>query len=230
MRRGRWSVAALPLGLALLGGAQVHADTAARRNNEGNRLYNQERYDEALETYTDAQALRPQASELHYNIGNVLFRKGEFDKAAEEYLRALAAEDPDLARTATFNRGTALMMEGKVQDAVNAYIQALRADPTDQDAKRNLELALRLMQEQQQQQQGSGEPQDGEGDQQQRPQPNQGSEGDREDEPPPERRPGEMSPEEARQILDALRDEEKEGVKKHAQATVEETRTPEKDW
>lgn len=230
MRRGRWIFAVLPLGVVLLGGAQVHADSAAKRNNEGNRLYGQERYDEALETYTDAQALRPRAPELHYNIGNVLFRKGEFDKAAEEYLRALAAENPALAQAATFNRGNALMMEGKVQDAVNSYIQALRADPTDQDAKRNLELALRLMQEQQQQQQQSGDQEDGEEDQQQPPQPVEGSEGDEEDEQQPERRPGEMSPEEARQILEALRDEEKEGVKKHAQAAVEDSRAPEKDW
>ena len=128
------------------------ADTASQ-NNEGNRLYNQKKYDEALKKYTDAQASKPAAPELHYNIGNVLFRKGEYAKAVEEYLRAQTAPDAALSQSATFNRGNALMAQGQLQEAVNAYIQALRSNPADQDAKRNLELALRLMQEQQKQQQ-----------------------------------------------------------------------------
>ena len=101
------------------------ADPAASKNNEGNRLYNQKRYDDALKLYTDAQASRPEGSELHYNIGNVLFRKKEYDKAVEEYLRAQAAANPALSEAATFNRGNALMLQGRPEDAVKAYVQAL---------------------------------------------------------------------------------------------------------
>src|SRR5207245_7715007 len=107
-----------------------------------NRLYIQKRYEDALKMYTDAQASRPDASELHYNIGNVLFRKKEYDKAVEEYLRAQAAANKTLSEAATFNRGNALMLQGRPEDAVKAYVQALRARPDDGDAKRNLELAL----------------------------------------------------------------------------------------
>ena len=39
-----------------------------------------------------------------------------------------------------------------------------------------------------------------------------------------------MSPEEARQILEALREEEKEGIRKHARTAAPEGRVPEKDW
>jgi hypothetical protein len=39
-----------------------------------------------------------------------------------------------------------------------------------------------------------------------------------------------MSEEEARQILEALREEEKEGLRKHARATASDERQPEKDW
>jgi len=39
-----------------------------------------------------------------------------------------------------------------------------------------------------------------------------------------------MSEEEARQILEALRESEKDGVKKHAQASAPTDRRPEKDW
>src|SRR5262249_27856056 len=123
------------------------------RNNEGNRLYGQKRYDEALKMYTDAQAAAPGAPALHYNIGNVLFRKGEFDKAVEEYRRAQSKSDGSLSEAAIFNRGNAQMMQGRVKHAIGSYTPALRPTPGDPDAKRNLERALRLLKQQQQQQQ-----------------------------------------------------------------------------
>jgi tetratricopeptide (TPR) repeat protein len=202
--------------------------SSAARNNEGNRLYNQRRYDEALKMYTDAQAVRPDAPELHYNIGNVLYRKHEFDKAAEEYRKAQGARDPALSQAAVFNRGNALMAQQRLPEAIQAYVQALRADPADADAKRNLELALRLLRDQQQ-----PAPQGGDEDRRQderqespaSPQPQGG------DEPPRgKERPGRMSEEEARQVLEALREQEREGIRKHARATVPDRRAPEKDW
>jgi tetratricopeptide (TPR) repeat protein len=224
--------AAALLALALLavpGRPAAAADSAAAaRNNEGNRLYNQRRYDEALKMYTDAQAVRPEAPELHYNIGNVLYRKQEFDKAAEEYRKAEAARDPALSQAAVFNRGNALLAQQRLPEAIQAYVQALRADPADADAKRNLELALRLLQERQKQQ---SQPRDQERDEERTqpeapaPQPRGGGE------PPRERqRQGQMSEEEARQVLEALREQEREGIRKHARAAVPDRRPPEKDW
>ena len=171
--------------LILAGASAATADEAASKNNQGNRLYNQKKYDDALRLYTDAQASRPEASELHYNIGNVLFRKKEYDKAVEEYLRAR---------------------------------------PDDADAKRNLELALRMLQQKKQQQQQQNNP-DQKQPQKQPPQP-QGDGG----KTPQQKRPGEMSEDEARQVLQALAQEEKEGIKKHAKAAGGERHPPEEDW
>ena len=222
-----------PLAVLLLAGlamaAPAAADPTARNNNEGNRLYEEKKYDEALKKYIDAQASRPGAPELHYNIGNVLFRKKEYDKAVEEYLRAQSAADPVLSEAALFNRGNALAMQGRLEDAIQAYVQALRARPDDTDAKRNLELALRLLEQQKKKQQS---PQDKNQDQnkdQQQPQPQQGEGAG----PPPQqkqKKAGEMSEDEARQVLEALQQEEKEGIKKHARAAVGDRRPPEQDW
>lgn len=209
------------------------AGSAASRNNEGNRLYDQKRYDEALKMYTDAQAARPDAPELHYNIGNVLFRKQEYDKANEEYLKAQSSIDPALEQAAVFNRGNALLMQGRFQEAVGAYVQALRARSDDADAKRNLELALKLLQEQAKQPKGGGSK-----DQQKQDQNQEGAEAPR---PQPDRqepqghpkqkpKPGQMTEEEVRQVLEALRAEEKETIRKHARALVPDRRDPERDW
>ena len=221
--------AGLLLFLALVCPTPALADPAARKNNEGNRLYEQKKFDDALKMYVDAQATRPGAPELHYNIGNVLFRKKEYDKAVEEYLRAQAAPDPVLSEAALFNRGNALMMQGRLEDAIQAYVQALRARPDDTDAKRNLELALRLLDQQKKKQQQQQKPQqDKDQDQNKNPQPQQGEGGGRP--PQQQKKPGEMSEDEARQVLEALQQEEKEGIKKHARAAVGDRRPPEQDW
>lgn len=226
----------MTVALALAMTGAVSADSAASKNNEGNRLFDQKQYDEALRMYTDAQASRPEAAELHYNIGNVLFRKGEYEKAIGEYRRAEASRDAALSQSAIYNRGNASMLAGQVQDAAKAYVQALRADPSDQDAKRNLELALRLLEEQQQQQQQQQEDdqQDEENeDRQEQQEPPEQKPGDQKDDPQqkqPRERPGQMSEEDARRILEALREDEREGVRKHAKATAPQRQQPERDW
>ncbi len=220
------------LAMALAVPRAARADSAASKNNEGNRLYERRQLDEALKMYTDAEASRPFAPELHYNIGNVLYRKGELDKAIEEYERAKASGAPGLRQAAAYNSGNALLRAGKLQEAVGAYVQALRGRPDDRDAKRNLELALRLLEEKKKQQQ---QPQSNPKDDQKRPppqgQPPQPSNGQpQQGQSAPQPRPGSMSEDEARRILDALNDQQKEDLKKHVQATAPREQTPEEDW
>ena len=221
------------LGVTAFGPLAAADRDAAARNNEGNRLYEERQYDDALKLYTDAQARLPNAPELHYNIGNVLFRKSQFDKAAEEYRKAESAADPVLAQRATYNRGNALLMQRRPKEAVQAYVQALRARPDDADAKRNLELALRMMQQQEKEQQK--EPKDQDQDQKdeekETPQPAEGDQSEPQPQAtPPRPKPGQMSEAEARRLLDALREEERQGVRKHARAAVPDRRDPEQDW
>ena len=227
----RAAAAAAALLLALLTPSGTLADPAVK-NNEGNRKYEAKRYDDALKSYTDAQAERPAAPEIHYNIGNVLLRKGDPDKAIEEYLRAQSNGTKSVAEAAHFNRGNALMMKGQLQPAIDAYVQALKIDPRDPDAKRNLELALRLL-EKQQQQQPPPQPQDQPPDQKKPQQPPPQPDKEKQDDTPQPKpqRPGDMSPEEAKQILEALRESEKESLRKHAQASAPpHSKDPEKDW
>jgi tetratricopeptide (TPR) repeat protein len=230
-RRGRaaW-FAATGLIAALLLPHPALADAAAK-NNEGNRLYEQKKFDEAMARYTDAQASKPDAPELHYNIGNVLLRKGDVEKAIAEYQRAQAGGSPAVSEAAHFNRGNALLQKGDLQPAIDAYVQALRLDPKDPDAKRNLELALRLLQQKQQQ---KPKDQDKKNDQDQKQPPPPSPQNQPKDEKQPQpapKRSGEMNPDEAKQILDALRENEKENVKKHAQASAPpHPKHPEKDW
>ena len=92
--------------------------SAHRRTEEGNRLYLEGKYDEALRSYTEAQVQAPQAAELYYDIGNVLYRQGDYQGAAEAYTRALLMAPPSLEQGAAYNLGNARYELEEFQEAV----------------------------------------------------------------------------------------------------------------
>lgn len=185
--------AALP---ALAGPNEVR-----RINGEGNRLYTEEEWAEALETYREAAVLDPQNPVLHYNLGNALFRLNDLDEAETHYRAAAAAEDGDLARQARFNLGNTAFRRAETLEsagdwqgrnqalgkAIEHWKSVLESDPADRDAKRNLELAWRKLREtppenqQQEQDRQRNEEQD-EQNQEQQEQPQDGEQGEEEQE------------------------------------------------
>ena len=240
--RNRTFLIAVISGILLSPAAAPELLASARsKNRDGNRLYEEKKYDEALKRYTEAQLEAPDAPQLHYNLGNVLFRKGDLEKARDEYRRALSSADPGLDPRAIYNLGNTFFTRQEYKDAVAAYQRALRLDPSDADAKRNLELALLRMQQQQQQQQQKPqgdrkEEKEEQKQQQERPEPRGGEEGKREEAEEKGSREGErkekgsLSKEEAERILNALQEDEKENLKKRMAAAKEEREEVEKDW
>jgi Ca-activated chloride channel family protein len=83
--------------------------------------------------------------------GNALYRRKRYEDAAVRY--RLAARSPGLRQRSSFNLGNALVRAAEnaperpelLRGAIRAYEEALRLDPTDVDAKWNLELAVRRL-------------------------------------------------------------------------------------
>ena len=144
--------------------AAACGEVGARPNNEGNEAYEQEDYEAAQSSYQEAIEKSPELPEPHYNSGNVRYRQGQNEEAQESYDRALLEADEDLSRDILFNQGNIQLQADEIEEAIGSYKEVLRLDPSDQDAKHNLEVALsRLPQVEQQQQQGGQQ----QGDQQQ---------------------------------------------------------------
>jgi tetratricopeptide (TPR) repeat protein len=167
-----------------------------RINGEGNRLYTEDEWAEALETYREAAALDPQNPVLHYNLGNALFRLNDLDQAETHYRVAAAAEDGDLARQARFNLGNTAFRQAETLEgagdwqgrnqalakAIEQWKSVLEGDPANRDAKRNLELAWRKLREPppENQQQQQDEQQNGEEEEQNQEQQQEGEQGEQE--------------------------------------------------
>jgi tetratricopeptide (TPR) repeat protein len=118
--------------------------------------------DGALMEYERAQVPEhgPQAAALAHDKASALLRAGDAQLAARaiaEANHALAEGDPQLKAKAAYDLGYALEQSGRPDDAIAAYARALEYDPSDRDAKVNLELLLREEQRKKRQPQASGQ-------------------------------------------------------------------------
>lgn len=150
---------------AIVPASSLRAESVASLVDEGNRLFRERHFKEALEKYRQAQKIDPASPAIRYNIGNALSQLGQPDKAYDEYRQAFGARERALAEGARYNAGNTHLSRGNWQEAIRNYQEALRLDPADQDAKKNLELALNKLEEerrkqrqQQQRNQQQGQP------------------------------------------------------------------------
>ena len=161
---------------------------------EGNDAFASERYGDAREAYDRALKTMPDRPELDYNSGNTLFREGRFDEAGARYDDAFTDAGSLLARDTAFNSANAELEAGNLEEAIEMYKQALRIDPSDEDAKHNLELALEELEEQQPEDEGEEEQEEPE-------------EGEQEGEQEQQQGPGEQPPEDQQGEQDQPQDQ-----------------------
>ena len=214
-RRGSWLPKGLFALLVLFGLTGVAQADVGGLMRKGNGLYSRQKFEEALEAYQQAEVLEPDATAIHYNLGNALYRLGRFQEAVSEMELVLTDKDQKRRADAMYNMGNAVFKAGQLEPAIKAYTAALMMNPSDMDAKQNLEFCLKKLEEQQSQPQSDSSQQDQQ-QQQQQPQPQ------------PQQQQQQMSPDQAERVLQALEGKEKEEQEKAHQADQE--RKVEKDW
>lgn len=231
--------------------------SAARYNNAGNSEYENENYTKAVENYVAAQRENPDLPQPYYNAGNAYHRQGNFDAAAAQTKQSVRTAEDELAQKSYYNLGNTYFKIEDWEAAIEAYKEALRLNPDDEEAKYNLELALKNLQEQQQQQQqqqqqgGGGQPppeqnqgggqnqeqQQGQGGEQQQQggggQPEQdenGQSGSQEQGSQPQPGSRGLTPQEAEQLLDALGQDSQTLQERLQQGFFAPGLPPSKDW
>ncbi len=130
-------------------------------HNQGNDAFEAGDLDAALQSYEEIQEMAPERPEPFYNSASVRYRNDEHELAQEDLQQARLTADEDLTRATLFNQGNSFFKTNELDQAVESYKNVLRMDPDDQDAKYNLELALRQQEQGQEpdeeQPEGSGE-------------------------------------------------------------------------
>lgn len=194
--------------------------------NLGNTHYRDSAYDEATQRYIQTQKLAGNRNERHaafHNLGNVMMQKKAYEKAVEAYKNALRNNPAD--EQTRYNYALAKKMLEQEQQQ-----QQQNQDQQDQDKQQNQDN--KDQQDQQKDSEGEGDEKKEESDQDS----NEGKDGkdqedskskedqkgkpkdqdpddkqqDKDPKKPPQRPKGQMSPEQIKQLLEAMNNQEKQ--------------------
>ena len=221
----RSKIAILSLVLLAFGSSSLHAQGIKSHLRQANKLYHAKDYAGAIQSYRRALLRDSLSGKANFGLGASAYAQGRYDEA-KSYLER-AAQDGNLTSQQQagilHNLGNVAMKKKDYQSAVQSYEEALLRNPEDENTRYNLALAQKLLQQQnknnnnnQQQKQDPNEDKNKDNQQQkqdpkqdpsqdknkpdQKPQQNKDKQGQ-----PNEQRSGELSKEQAEQILRSFR-------------------------
>jgi len=165
--------------LTLLISQATFADSARDSTSEGNKLYKQGNFNEAINSYEQALTDAPNALEPKFNQANSYYRLDDLSKALDIY-REVAAESKDmkLVVRAKYNLGNTFFQQGSKQkdsnlqkaidemkNAISSWRDVLDIEPENQKAAKNIEVARLIIKDlldqlKNQQQNDPNQPQD----------------------------------------------------------------------
>lgn len=247
------------LGLPLSLPAQAWFGDGERKEiRQGNRVYEENDYETAVQRYEKAIAINPENATAHFNLGDALYHQQQYGDAANAFIKATEKSADSLAQAQAYhNLGNSLLAEAERQSqaavdpqkqktardlfkgSIDAYKHALRRNPQDVDTKYNLAYALKKLQQMQQQQQQQNQQQDKEdqdkSDQQQKQEQKQQQEQQKQEKQQQQQKapqePRSLSKEEAEQLLEMLKNLEEKIQEKVQKKKVPARKIPvEKDW
>ncbi|MEO5908535.1 MAG: VWA domain-containing protein [Ginsengibacter sp.] len=189
---------------------------------KGNKSYKENNYDAAENAYRDALKNSDTNVTASYNLGNVLYRKDNTDEAVKSYDNAIAhSQNNAVKQEAFYNKGVAYQKAKKLPECITAYKNALILNPNDEDARQNLQRALK----EQQKQQNKDQKKDKKNQQQKDQKNNQ----DKKQQAQPS--PSKISKQDAEEKLKSLLEKEKQLQDKlHKIKGAPAPDSPEKDW
>ncbi|MDP3314126.1 tetratricopeptide repeat protein [Lutibacter sp.] len=123
---------------------------ARKEVRDGNKLYNELKFDEAEAAYKRALAKTPNYPTASYNLGNSVYQQNRNKEAVGQFeIAAKTAKDKFSLAESFHNMGNATMKEKQYAQAVEAYKNALRNNSKDDETRYNLALAQELLKKEQ---------------------------------------------------------------------------------
>ena len=203
---------------------------------EGNKLYSKEKYDDASIAYRKALDKNSLYKKATYNLGNAMYQNKNFKEAVPQYeLAVKAAKNKFDKADAYHNIGNSMLEQKQYQTAVDAYKNALRNDPTDDETRYNLAVAQKLLEKEQKEDKKDKKDKDKDKKDKDKDKKDKNKDKDKKDKDKDKKdkkpKQGQMSPQQIKQLLESLNNEEKKTQKKlNAKKAKGKKVKQEKDW
>jgi Ca-activated chloride channel homolog len=109
----------------------------------GNKLYRENKFEEALPEYMKAKEVAGNDPVVNYNLGNTYFRNKNFEEATKTFDNTIeSGNNSSMKQKGFYNKGVSLSKQRKLEESIEAYKMAVKLDPADNDARINLQKAL----------------------------------------------------------------------------------------
>jgi len=116
--------------------ARVKDEASMLELEQGNQLYNERKFDEALVIFQKFAEINPNVYQIYFNIGDVYREKGEFDKANEQYMiaqtKAKEKADVVMQAKALASFGEIFLRQEKMKEAQEYFTQSIALNPKDE--------------------------------------------------------------------------------------------------
>ena len=116
--------------------ARVKDEASMLELEQGNQLYNERKFDEALVIFQKFAEINPNVFQIYFNIGDVYREKGEFDKANEQYMiaqtKAKEKADVVMQAKALASFGEIFLRQEKMKEAQEYFTQSIALNPKDE--------------------------------------------------------------------------------------------------
>lgn len=114
---------------------------------EGGKLYEEQKYGQALSKYNEILRSSPQNEDASFGAGAAAYYLKDYGTAESAFKQAVRQEGK-LQQDALFNLGNAYYRAGDKQRAKEVYRQVILKNPNDKEAVHNLQLILEEQQNQ----------------------------------------------------------------------------------
>jgi len=223
--------------LILSGSRESYSQTEKKYIREGNNHFEKSEFDQSEISYRKALEEQSDSYKALFNLGDALYKQDKFDDAAGEFNTLSQTGIDEISRARSFhNLGNSLLKANRIEESIQAYKNALKNYPDDLETKYNLAYAQDLLKQQQQQKEqdqdnsenDNREQEDKEKDQKDQQQNEQQQQQDQQQEQQPE---PQISKEDAKRLLEALAENEKELQEKLKKAEARKNRVVvRKNW
>jgi len=197
----------------------------------GNRYYKEKQMDQSQKAYQEAVRQAPNNPTANYNLGNTQFRKNNYADAAKSYDASIGnSADSAMREKGLYNKGVAMVKQQKLQESIDAWKDALKIDPSDVEARENLQKALLELKKQQSQQKKDQKNQKDQKDKKDQQKDQKKDQDKQKEQQQPKPQPSRLNKQQVEQLLKALQQRENEAQEKMNQNKVKSSAQPDKDW
>lgn len=202
------------------------AQTEKTEIKAGNDAYKKSNFPVAEQSYNNALKKNPANATAQFNLGNAMYKADKKEEAIAAYEKSITQlKKPTEKSNAWYNKGVVEQNNQKLPECIASYKEALKLDPTNEDARQNLQKAL---QQQKKEEEKKKEEKKKENEKDKKDKDNQNKQNQQQQQPKPQQ--SKLTKKEAEEKLKALLQQEKNLQNKLRKVNVQAPNKPEKDW